>query len=134
MKQSQLKEPAELRRPAASNLTSNAIALSISAVMLGGSASAQDTQDEEQVQLDTVQIQDRTIDTNPYAEPGAPYKARISGDPRRLREIADTPATMSVLTQTQIEDSGKSDLREILAAQPGITLGTGEGGNAFGDR
>ncbi len=134
MRQSQLKEPAELRRPTASNLTSNAIALSISAVMLGGSASAQDTQDEEQVQLDKVQIQDRTIDTNPYAEPGVPYKARISGDPRRLKEVADTPATMSVLTQTQIEDSGKSDLREILAAQPGITLGTGEGGNAFGDR
>ena len=134
MKKSQRKEPVELRRPAAANLTSNAIALSISAVMLGGSASAQDTQDEEQVQLDTLQIQDRTIDTNPYAEPGAPYKARISGDPRRLEEIADTPATMSVLTQTQIEDSGKSDLREILAAQPGITLGTGEGGNAFGDR
>ena len=97
-------------------------------------AECSDEPDEEQVELDTVQIQDRTIDTNPYAEPGAPYKARLSGDPRRLKEIADTPTTMSVLTQTQIEDSGKSDLREILSAQPGITLGTGEGGNAFGDR
>ena len=129
-----VKKPVELRPAAASNFTNNAIALSISAVMFGGSASAQEAQDEEQVQLDKLQIQERTIDTNPYAEPGVPYKARISGDPRRIKEIADTPTTMSVLTQTQIEDSGKSDLREVLSAQPGITLGTGEGGNAFGDR
>ena len=129
------KKTLEPRRPALSSMTNNAVALSISAVMLGGTALAQETQDEEEaVLLDTVQIQDRTIDTNPYAEPGAPYKARISGDPRRIKEIADTPATINVLTQTQIEDSGKSDLREVLAAQPGITLGTGEGGNAFGDR
>ncbi len=129
-----VKKPVELRPAAASNFTNNAIALSISAVMFSGSASAQEAQDEEQVQLDKLQIQERTIDTNPYAEPGVPYKARISGDPRRIKEIADTPTTMSVLTQTQIEDSGKSDLREVLSAQPGITLGTGEGGNAFGDR
>ena len=38
------------------------------------------------------------------------------------------------MTQTQIKESGKTDLKEILAAQPGITLGTGENGNAFGDR
>lgn len=39
-----------------------------------------------------------------------------------------------MLTKAQIEDSGYTDLREILDAQPGITLGTGENGNAFGDR
>ena len=39
-----------------------------------------------------------------------------------------------MLTQQQILDTGRSDLREILRAQPGITLGTGENGNAFGDR
>ena len=122
------------RRSAPSTVTGNAVALSISAMMLASTSTAQEAADEEQVELDTVRIQDRTTDTNPYAEPGVPYKARISGDPRRLKEIADTPTTMSVLTQTQIEDSGKSDLREVLAALPGITLGTGEGGNAFGDR
>ena len=129
------KKPLEPRRPATSSITNNAVALSISAVMLGGTALAQEAQDEEEaVLLDKVQVQDRTIDTNPYAEPGVPYKARVSGDLRRLEELADTPQTMTILTQTQIEDSGKSDLREILSAQPGITLGTGEGGNAFGDR
>ncbi len=130
-----VKKPLEPCRSATSTMTNNAVALSISAVMLGGTALAQEAQDEEEaVLLDKVQIQDRTIDTNPYAESGVPYKARVSGDLRRLEELADTPQTMTVLTQTQIEDSGKSDLREILSAQPGITLGTGEGGNAFGDR
>ena len=41
---------------------------------------------------------------------------------------------MTVLTQESITDSGRSDLRDILDGQPGITLGTGENGNAFGDR
>ena len=91
-------------------------------------------QEEEEISLDTLQIEDRTLDTNPHAEPGAPYKAKTSGDERRVKPLAETPQTMSVLTQTQIKDSGKSDLREVLAAQPGITLGTGENGNAFGDR
>src|SRR5690606_8450404 len=68
------------------------------------------------------------------AQPGVPYKARTSGDIRQTRPIAETPQNISVLTRPMIEDSGRTDLREILAAQPGITLGTGENGNAFGDR
>jgi catecholate siderophore receptor len=88
----------------------------------------------EEVELDTLEVKDRTIDTNPYAEEGAPYKAKISGDKRNVKKIEDTPKTMTVLTQTQIQESGRTDLRQILDAQPGITLGTGENGNAFGDR
>jgi catecholate siderophore receptor len=79
-------------------------------------------------------VEGRIIETNPYAEPGAPYKARVSADERHQRPLAETPSTISVLTKTQIEDSGYTDLRAILDAQPGITLGTGENGNAFGDR
>lgn len=84
--------------------------------------------------LATVLVEERAIDTNPYAEVGSPYKARISGDARHVKPLAETPQTISVLTQAQMEDSGRSDLREVLQAQPGITLGTGENGNAFGDR
>ncbi|MCB2080942.1 MAG: TonB-dependent receptor, partial [Novosphingobium sp.] len=73
-------------------------------------------------------------DVNPHAEPGAPYKARTSGDERLTRPIAELPQTMTVLTETQIEESGYTDLVRILDAQPGITVGTGENGNAFGDR
>lgn len=84
--------------------------------------------------LATVRVEERAIDTNPYAEVGAPYKARVSGDARHVKPLAETPQTISVLTQAQMEDSGRTDLREVLQAQPGITLGTGENGNAFGDR
>ncbi|CBL47275.1 TonB-dependent receptor [gamma proteobacterium HdN1] len=90
--------------------------------------------EQETLELDTLQIEERTIDTNPYAEAGAPYKARVSGDERHVKPLAETPQTITVLTQTQLQDSGRTDLREVLSAQPGITLGTGENGNAFGDR
>ncbi|GGB96698.1 TonB-dependent receptor [Marinobacterium zhoushanense] len=90
----------------------------------------------EEVALDTLLVEDGRIaaDANPYAEPEAPYKAKSTSDKRRVREIADTPQTMTVLTKDSIEDSGKTELKDILSAQPGITLGTGEGGNSFGDR
>jgi len=86
------------------------------------------------VTLDTLQVEERTLDSNPYAQAGAPYKARVSGDARHVRPLAETPQTIEVLTQSAIQDAGNSDLREILDTLPGITLGTGENGNAFGDR
>lgn len=135
MTQSSIKRPKALRsdfgKP--SRFPKNALALGLSTV-IGSSAAIAQAQEEETIMLDTMSIEDRTIDTNPYAEAGAPYKAKVSGDSRRVKELADTPATISVLTQAQIKDSGKTDLRDVLAAQPGITLGTGENGNAFGDR
>lgn len=86
------------------------------------------------VTLQAVQVEAKVFDSNPYSEEGAPYKAKVSGDQRRVKEIAETPATISVITQAAVKESGKSDLRSILGAQPGITIGTGENGNAFGDR
>jgi catecholate siderophore receptor len=84
--------------------------------------------------LSTVKVQDEAIDPNPNAEPGVPYKARTSGDERYTRPLAETPKNITVITKSAIDESGSTDLREILDAQPGITLGTGENGNAFGDR
>ena len=119
-----------LRKPVLhSNKT--AISLGVSSLLFGTVATAQD---EAPIVLDTLQVEERTLDTNPYAEPGAPYKAKVSGDSRRVKPLAETPQTITVLTQTAIKESGKSDLKEVLAAQPGVTLGTGENGNAFGDR
>ncbi|MCG9697594.1 TonB-dependent receptor [Shewanella sp. Isolate11] len=57
-----------------------------------------------------------------------------SGDKRRVADLVDTPQVITVLTQDQIQESGKTDLKDILSAQAGVTLGTGENGNAFGDR
>jgi len=130
----QIQRPLSLREPAIkASLTTKktTLALGISALMLSPVAMAQE---EEAIELDTLKIEDRTIDTNPYAEPGAPYKAKVSGDQRHIKPIAETPQTMTVLTETQIQESGRTDLKEILQAQPGITIGTGENGNAFGDR
>ncbi|WP_232361385.1 TonB-dependent receptor [Paraneptunicella aestuarii] len=69
-----------------------------------------------------------------YGNALSPYRAERSGDERRLADLADLPQTLQILTQQQLQDSGKSDLKEVLSAQAGITLGTGENGNAFGDR
>lgn len=86
--------------------------------------------------IETLVIEESAIasDANPYAEPTAPYKAKRLSDSKHTRDIADTPQTMTVMTKELIEDSGKTELKDILSAQPGITLGTGEGGNSFGDR
>ncbi|AMX01551.1 TonB-dependent receptor [Microbulbifer thermotolerans] len=62
------------------------------------------------------------------------YRYDRSGDPRRVADLVDTPQTISVLTLDQIQESGRTDLKDILNAQAGVTLGTGENGNAFGDR
>ena len=90
---------------------------------------------EAQVQpIGEVIIYGKHLDPNPNAEVGAPYKAKTSGDARHTRPLAETPQTISVITKAAINDSGVTDLKQILGAQPGITLGTGENGNAFGDR
>ncbi len=125
-----MKKPLTLRKsrlaPSAAVLTIGLPTLLVGAIQ---SASAEDA-----IVLDVMQVEERTVDTNPYAEAGAPYKAKVSGDSRHVKDLADTPQTITVLTQTQIKESGRSDLRDIVDAQPGITLGTGENGNAFGDR
>jgi catecholate siderophore receptor len=126
-----IKRPRSLRTVTAPNMRKTGVALSIStAMLLPMSALAA----EQEVELKTLKVEDTAIDPNPNAEPGVPYKAKYSGDQRRTKPLAETPATVQVLTAEAIKDSGYTDLREILDSQPGITLGTGENGNAFGDR
>ena len=84
--------------------------------------------------LPTVTVKEEAIDPNPNAEVGAPYKAKTSADSRHTKPLAEIPQTISVITGAEIQDAGHTDLKQILATQPGITLGTGENGNAFGDR
>lgn len=62
------------------------------------------------------------------------YSVQTSGDMRRIGDLMDQPVTITVLTKDQIEESGRTDLKDVLATQAGVTLGTGENGNAFGDR
>ncbi len=84
--------------------------------------------------LPEVKVLDVAIDPNPNAQVGVPYKAKTSADFRYTRPLAEIPQTITVITRAALDDSGLTDLRNILDAQPGISLGTGENGNMFGDR
>lgn len=127
------KIPKSLR--SAARTTAPAMALGMSTVMLLPlGALAQTTTTTSGGTLNEVKVQATKIDPNPNAEVGAPYKAKTSADTRHTRPLAETPQTISVITKNAIDDAGVTDLKQILAAQPGITLGTGENGNAFGDR
>ncbi|NBC37018.1 TonB-dependent receptor [Novosphingobium sp. FSY-8] len=126
--------PASLRQRSAALAAGLSAAAAIATPAIAQTAAQPAPADEQEVQLDTLKIQGRTADVNPYAQEGAPYKARVSGDSRRTRPLAETPQTITVITETQIKESGRTDLRSILALQPGVTVGTGENGNKFGDR
>lgn len=122
-------------------MMASTLAMGISSAFVGTAyaqeqTTPQKTAGDSHVVMDTLLVEGAgvAVSDNPYAEKGAPYKAKKLSDVRRTRDIADTPQTMSVLTKAQIEESGKTELKDILSAQPGITLGTGEGGNSFGDR
>ena len=109
------------------------VALGMTTALVTTPVFAQDAEPDE-VELETLQIEDNAADVNPYTQKGAPYKARVSGDLRRVKPLSETPATITVLTETQLEEQGATNLRDVLDNQPGVTVGTGENGNAFGDR
>ncbi|MBY0613657.1 MAG: TonB-dependent receptor [Beijerinckiaceae bacterium] len=81
-----------------------------------------------------VPILARLADANPYANPAAPYKADRLASNRFSQPIVNTPKTVTVLTKELLEDKNATSLREVARTTAGVTLGTGEGGNAFGDR
>ncbi|MEY4589184.1 MAG: hypothetical protein RL497_1260 [Pseudomonadota bacterium] len=86
--------------------------------------------------LDKLTVEEEAVkpNTNPRAQDGAPYKVNEMASPLYTRPIADTPKTLQVISKEAIQDAGAQDLADVIRSQPGITLGTGEGGNAFGDR
>ena len=45
-----------------------------------------------------------------------------------------TPKTVTVLSKEVLEDKNATTLKQAILSTAGVTLGTGEGGNAFGDR
>lgn len=71
---------------------------------------------------------------DPYADPAAPYKVDRSASTKLTQPLLDTPRTVTAIPREVIEDKGATSLRELVRTTPGVTLGTGEGGNAFGDR
>ena len=73
-------------------------------------------------------------DADPYADPAAPYKVNRLSSNKFTEPVLNTPRTITVLSKEVLEDKNATSLREIGRSTAGVTLGTGEGGNAFGDR
>ena len=73
-------------------------------------------------------------DRNPYADAAAPYKVDHLASNKFSEPILNTPKTVTVLSKELLEDKNATTLKEIGRSTAGVTLGSGEGGNAFGDR
>jgi catecholate siderophore receptor len=73
-------------------------------------------------------------DRNPYADAAAPYKADRLASPKFTEPLVNQPRTVTVLTKELLQDKNATTLKEVARSTAGVTLGTGEGGNAFGDR
>jgi len=74
-------------------------------------------------------------DRNPYADPAAPYKVdHLQSSGKFPEPLLNTPKTVTVLSKEVLEDENATSLKQAVLNTAGVTLGTGEGGNAFGDR
>jgi catecholate siderophore receptor len=74
-------------------------------------------------------------DRNPYADAAAPYKVdHLQASGKFPEPILNTPKTITVLSKEVLEDKNATTLKQAILSTAGVTLGTGEGGNAFGDR
>jgi catecholate siderophore receptor len=69
---------------------------------------------------------------NPYANPNAPYMVERSASGKLTQPLVDTPKTVTAVPKEVIEDKGARDLRDLARDVPGLTIGSAEGGNAFG--
>jgi catecholate siderophore receptor len=74
-------------------------------------------------------------DRNPYADAAAPYKVdHVQASGKFPEPILNTPKSITVLSKEVLEDKNATTLKQAILSTAGVTLGTGEGGNAFGDR
>jgi len=69
---------------------------------------------------------------NPYANPNAPYNVEHSASGKLTEPLVNTPRTVTTVPKEVIEDKGARDLRELARSVPGLTIGSAEGGNAYG--
>lgn len=109
------------------SLRSSAVLGPIAAAMLVAPAAAADA---PEIVVNGI----RAPAANPNADPVAPYKVDRSASGKFSEPIADTPKSIVIIPKEVIEDLGATSIRDLVRTQPGVTLGTGEGGNAFGDR
>src|SRR5450631_1632846 len=71
-------------------------------------------------------------DRNPYANAAAPYKVdHLQASGKFPEPLLNTPKTVTVLSKEILEDKNATTLKQAILSTAGVTLGTGEGGNAF---
>ena len=76
-----------------------------------------------------------SADRNPYADAAAPYKVdHVQASGKFPEPLLNTPKTVTVLSKEVLADENATTLKQAVLNTAGVTLGTGEGGNAFGDR
>jgi catecholate siderophore receptor len=76
-----------------------------------------------------------SADRSPYADAAAPYKVdHLQASGKFPEPLLNTPKTVTVLSKEILEDKNATTLKQAILSTAGVTLGTGEGGNAFGDR
>src|SRR6201987_3642615 len=76
-----------------------------------------------------------SADRDPYADAAAPYKVdHVQASGKFPEPILNTPKTITVLSKEVLADENATSLKQALLNTAGVTLGSGEGGNAFGDR
>ena len=106
----------------------------LAALVFPGAAFAEEAATDDAGNASIVVIGQREDDANPNANPNAPYKVEKSQNGKFTERLRDTPKTVVVIPKEVIEDLGATSFRDVARSTPGVTLGTGEGGNAFGDR
>ena len=70
-------------------------------------------------------------DANPYANPNAPYNVERSASGKLTERLVNTPRTITAVPREVMEDTAVTSIRDLARQTPGVTLGFGEGGNAF---
>lgn len=102
--------------------------IAVSAALTGPSY-AQDQGTQGVTELGTI-----TVEGGAGTDPRTSLKVDKASSNKLTAPLVDTPRTVQVITQRQIEERGASSLADVLRTTPGVTLGTGEGGNPMGDR
>ena len=89
----------------------------------------------QQAQQATPTTPSGPADANPYADPAAPYKVdHVQASGKFPEKLVDTPKSITVLSKEVLADKNATSLKQAILSTAGVTLGSGEGGNAFGDR
>lgn len=113
---------------------STLLGASLASAILPGTAYAADAASDADNGRAIVVVGQKVGDANPNANPDAPYKVEKSASGKFTEPVRDTPRSMTIVPKEVLRDTGATSLRDVARATPGVTLATGEGGNAFGDR